>query len=369
MKHTTNVRWVLSFCLLSLCQWHLLGADLESEVAQVSKNVVAAVGRTKLKKVAVIDFVDLQGNQSEFGRFMAEQLTLEIVMQERSFTMIDRANLKKLLDEHKLTVSGLVEPENAKKLGQFSGVDGLILGTVTPMEHAIAVSVKVIATDTAEILGGARGKIDKTAELVELLARTAAEGATEGSLVKPAARNTQTSSTSPESQRKQSAPGQKFGNVVVTLDRLQHLNDGSYLVDLTFQNTGNKNPVAVAFHYGNVNFLPCELGSLVGTDGSKYLTYTSAIKGIQATSNDPGPLVQIDADNEIKTSVRFSANPNERPSGVPDSFRLQMEFVVNPNYNAVAGNNNYSSSQVPPGCRLYNLVLDIPTGVTKTDSQ
>jgi len=34
------------------------------------------------------------------------------------------------MTEHKLTATGLVDPENAKKLGMFAGVDALVLGTM-----------------------------------------------------------------------------------------------------------------------------------------------------------------------------------------------------------------------------------------------
>jgi len=42
-------------------------------------------------------------------------------MSKRDFSVLDRANLNSILAEHKLTAKGLVDPENAKKLGMFSG--------------------------------------------------------------------------------------------------------------------------------------------------------------------------------------------------------------------------------------------------------
>lgn len=40
-------------------------------------------------------------------------------------TVVDRANINAIMVEHQLTAEGLVKPENAKKLGQFAGVDAI----------------------------------------------------------------------------------------------------------------------------------------------------------------------------------------------------------------------------------------------------
>ncbi|HVT56993.1 MAG TPA: CsgG/HfaB family protein [Thermoanaerobaculia bacterium] len=113
------------------------------------------------------DFTDLQGNVQEIGRFMAEELTTSLVLQNRAFKTIDRANLRSILDEQKLTMTGLVNPENARKL-KISGVDGLIRGTLTPFGDGIRITVQIIAVETAQIVGAARGVVPKTSAMENL---------------------------------------------------------------------------------------------------------------------------------------------------------------------------------------------------------
>ena len=60
-------------------------------------------------------------------------MTVNFVMGKRDFSVLDRADLKKILAEHKLTALGLVDPDNAKKLGQFAGVDALIMGNMVQL--------------------------------------------------------------------------------------------------------------------------------------------------------------------------------------------------------------------------------------------
>lgn len=72
---------------------------------------------------------------------------------------MDRANPKRHLQEHKLTAAGLVDPENAKKLGQFAGVDVLVVGTMVPKNNSIQLTAKLHHDGYAEIIGAARALV------------------------------------------------------------------------------------------------------------------------------------------------------------------------------------------------------------------
>jgi hypothetical protein len=89
----------------------------------------------------------------------------------KGFEVIDRIHLKSILTEHKLSLSGLVNPETVKQLGKIAGVDAIVTGTVTPFGDSIRVSVKVITTDTAKIITASTGDIPKTKAIEELIAK------------------------------------------------------------------------------------------------------------------------------------------------------------------------------------------------------
>src|SRR5690242_7187921 len=108
----------------------LRAQEMDKELSSLATNLAAFTKDNAKKKVTVLDFTDLQGVNSELGKYIAEQLTVDLVMAKSGFSVLDRANLKKILAEHKLTATGLVDPEYSKKLGQFAGVDALILGTI-----------------------------------------------------------------------------------------------------------------------------------------------------------------------------------------------------------------------------------------------
>ena len=128
------------------------------------------------KTVAVTDFTDLQGNVTELGRFLAEELSVALAGNARTFEVIDRTHLKALLQEHKLSATGLIDPQTARKLGQIAGVDALVTGTITAFGDSVRLSAKVLDTSTAKIIGASTTDVPKTKAIEELLGRGIGNG-------------------------------------------------------------------------------------------------------------------------------------------------------------------------------------------------
>jgi TolB-like protein len=151
-------------------------ANLADRIAQVGK-----------KRIAVVDFTDLQGNVTELGRFLAEEFSVALVGAGKGFEIIDRVHLKSILAEHKLALTGVIDPKTARELGKIAGVDAIVTGSITPFGDNIRVSFKVLDTETAMIIAASSGNIARTAAINELLARgiepatAPSESRTEGS--------------------------------------------------------------------------------------------------------------------------------------------------------------------------------------------
>jgi TolB-like protein len=150
-----------------VCSTAALAQDMRPASAALAVKI-AASGR---KTVAVVDFTDLQGCVTELGRYMAEDVSVALLDNAKGFEVIDRTNLKILMQEHKLTSSGIIDPATARKLGQIAGVGALVTGTIAPRSDNIHVSVKVLDTETAKMLGGVTAEIPRTKTVEELLAK------------------------------------------------------------------------------------------------------------------------------------------------------------------------------------------------------
>ena len=127
-------------------------------------------------RIAVVDFTDLQGNVTEFGRFIAEEFSVALASAGKGFTVVDRTHLQSILKEHELSQTGLIDPQTARELGKITGVEALITGTITPFGESVRLAVKILDTKTAEIIDAQRGNIPKTQAIEELLGRIAPGG-------------------------------------------------------------------------------------------------------------------------------------------------------------------------------------------------
>jgi hypothetical protein len=173
MGNAQIFRVALCVVFLMLVVWPALGQELK----QVSPTLAAKIAESGRKRVAVVDFTDLQGNVTELGRYLAEELSGALVNDARGFRVIDRAHLKAILQEHKLAATGLIDPEAARQLGKIAGVDTLVTGTITSaFGDTVRVMVKALDVSTAEIIGQATADIPKTEWIQRLLGQGVATG-------------------------------------------------------------------------------------------------------------------------------------------------------------------------------------------------
>jgi curli biogenesis system outer membrane secretion channel CsgG len=163
-------RQVLRVMLLLALLMPVARPGLGQELKQVSPTLAAKIAESGRKRVAVVDFTDLQGNVTELGRYLAEELSGALVNDARGFHVMDRAHLKAILQEHKLSSTGLINPQTARQLGQFAGVDTLVTGTITSaFGDSVRMMVKALDVSTAEIIAQSSADIPKTDAIKSLL--------------------------------------------------------------------------------------------------------------------------------------------------------------------------------------------------------
>ncbi len=156
----------------------------EKEVQSWAKDLAPKLCAPACRRVAVVDFNDLQGNVTELGRFLAEELSIALGSVP-GLTVVERARLGQILREQRLESSSLVSPETIQQVGRISGVEALILGSITPFNDTVRVSLKVLDTRTAGMIGAAGGQVPKTGGIADLLQKGISGG--QGNETYPAA--------------------------------------------------------------------------------------------------------------------------------------------------------------------------------------
>jgi len=149
----------------------------EKEIEQLSSQMAEKIAAKGKKTVAVVDFTDLQGNVTELGRFIAEELSGSLAKGEKGFEVVNRSNLRQLIKEYELFSTGAIDQKAAMKLGEFSGIEALITGTITPFTENIRVSTSVLDMKTAKVIDNQKENIPRTKDINELLGNEIAPAA------------------------------------------------------------------------------------------------------------------------------------------------------------------------------------------------
>ncbi|MEM1182764.1 MAG: FlgO family outer membrane protein [Acidobacteriota bacterium] len=148
----------------------------EQQVEVLSGELALSISAEGKKAVAVVDFSDLQGDITELGRFLAEEFSSALANSDLQFEIIDRTHLRTVLEEHKLSTRGLIDPSSVRELGELAGVEALVTGTITPLGDTVRIAAKILDVNTARVIGSVRGNIAKTQPIAELLKVGLAEG-------------------------------------------------------------------------------------------------------------------------------------------------------------------------------------------------
>jgi TolB-like protein len=315
-------------------------SDIDTELSNLADKLAIQIKDQGKKKVAVIDFTDLQGGTGgELGKYVAEQLTVDLVMDRKDFSVLDRANLKKILDEHKLTATGLVDPDNAKKLGQFAGVDAIILGTIVPKSQTVGVTAKIIMTDTAEIVGATKAEFRLDNNVQQLIEKPVAA---------PSPENGGAADTEPPKPEK--PPVIKIlGDLSVEVQPLRIVAGRQYNLTLTLSNRSRNKSMWIAVSMDRNN--NAVNGSIINSESSSFGCTWQGISGISYDRQYDGyftKATEIKPGSSITAVVKFISF-NSRPA-LSGSCQLQLEFLEGDDYWNGSGH-----------CTAQNLVTKIET--------
>lgn len=311
-----NLQHTLTTVLCMMVCGHVLGQtqDMDKELSNLTEKLATPIKEKAMKRLAVIDFTDLQDSTcGELGKYIAEQLTVNFVMGKRDFSVLDRANLKRILAEHKLTSLGLVDPENAKQLGKFAGVDSLIIGTIVPKGQTISLTAKVITTETAEIVAAARAEFQQDTNVQQLMSHPSAE---------PVAR---------VSAEEKPLLAKTYGDLRIELQSLRIVNGKDFILTLVFTNQNSKKSIWVALVeelMGKMN------GRITDSSGYEFSGDSISVTGIElghytkypdSSRNTFFPASELKPNDSLTATIKFVSL--DRKLASPCSCRLQLAIL------------------------------------------
>lgn len=124
----------------------------------------------KKTKIAVLDF-ELRGDSfttKDMGGIVAEWFTTSMV-QDGRFEVVERALLRKIVEEQKLGMTGLIDESSSAQLGKILGVKTIISGSVLQFQDTIEVNARIINVNTGSIVAAENIRSSTSENLKEVI--------------------------------------------------------------------------------------------------------------------------------------------------------------------------------------------------------
>jgi curli biogenesis system outer membrane secretion channel CsgG len=94
-------------------------SDLENSIHTLAVQMADAMASGSVRKLAVVEFSDLNGYRSTLGPFITEELTTQLmVVKPGAFDIVERQQLAKVLEEQKLGATAILDAESIAKVGR-----------------------------------------------------------------------------------------------------------------------------------------------------------------------------------------------------------------------------------------------------------
>lgn len=141
---------------------------LDQRAGELSQQIARNMETGQKRRIAVLEFTDLQGQVTNFGRYLSEELITRLY-DSNKFKVVERQLLNKVIAEQKLSLTGVVDPDSAKRLGSVLGVDAIVSGTIADRGDTLKVNARLIDTETGEVFSAAATEMVKDKEVLALL--------------------------------------------------------------------------------------------------------------------------------------------------------------------------------------------------------
>ncbi len=139
----THLRFAMLFAALALLPAAAPAQDKEKD----KKDEPAPV-----YPVALLGFEERGAGAKDLGPKVADLLFAKLVAKPEMY-LVDRTDLKKVLDEQSLTLAGAVKADEAVKVGQLTGAKLLITGSVVQVDKKLFLIAKIIGSETGKVAG------------------------------------------------------------------------------------------------------------------------------------------------------------------------------------------------------------------------
>jgi TolB-like protein len=150
----------------------LINNHLSSQnIDDMCSKLILSIKDKKDIKIAVLDFAPIN-LKNEDAKIIRERITTTIAGY-KEVTLVERALLEKILSEIKFQNTGAVDQTQIARIGELSGANYVITGTVSPLKNRkIEINSRIIEVKNANIVSAAKAIIERDWEDISISTKT-----------------------------------------------------------------------------------------------------------------------------------------------------------------------------------------------------
>jgi hypothetical protein len=133
---------------------------------------------------STIGVVSMSSPSPALSNYVIDSLVMYLV-NDGSFTVIERADLAGIQQEQKYQLSGEVSDETAVSIGRQLGIGTIVTGSMTPLGNDYSLRLKIANVETAQIIGTQIYKVSSDNVLLSLVKESVAKPAQNETSPKP----------------------------------------------------------------------------------------------------------------------------------------------------------------------------------------
>jgi TolB-like protein len=141
---------------------------LDVQLDKLVNQIINSLSENNKVKVGIVEFSDIQGNSSNLGKYIAEELTTRLYRTDR-FNVVERQMMDKLLKEQNLSTHGYIDINSETGIGKVLGIDAIVSGSITDLGAYIKINARLISPESAKVFSVASVKIIKDDTIKMLL--------------------------------------------------------------------------------------------------------------------------------------------------------------------------------------------------------
>ncbi|MGA6829277.1 FlgO family outer membrane protein [Nitrospira sp. NS4] len=167
LRFSLAISGLLLWCSL-LPGYGLAAANYEESLKQLAEGIMAESAKAKKERLAIVDFTDPKGKVTPVGRFLAEELSTQLLV-AGELTVVDRRLVNSTLKKLHIARIDATPPKSVKGAAKAIRADAFVVGSYLESRDSVLVTARLISPLNGQAVGATQGAIPKIGPLGDML--------------------------------------------------------------------------------------------------------------------------------------------------------------------------------------------------------